>query len=127
MCRADALYLNLKKHPVLERTIPSKLFDYLLAGKPIVAGLGGEGRRILEQTKANVCFEPGEISSVKKACRNLIDEYQRLRENSHKNRALVLERFTREEAAKTLMLVLRSTANGSHAVRSKNHADARVE
>ena len=42
---ADLLYLNLKQNPTLERTIPSKVFDYLIAARPIVAGLAGEGRR----------------------------------------------------------------------------------
>ncbi len=57
--RADLLYLNLKKDPCLEKTIPSKVFDCLLAGRPIVAGIAGEGCDILAETGANVSFEPG--------------------------------------------------------------------
>ena len=44
MEEADLLYLNLKQNPTLERTIPSKVFDYLIAARPIVAGLAGEGQ-----------------------------------------------------------------------------------
>ena len=53
MEEADLLYLNLKQNPTLERTIPSKVFDYLIAGRPIVAGLAGEGQSLLESTEAD--------------------------------------------------------------------------
>ena len=96
------LYLNLKLHPTLAKTIPSKLFDYFLAGRPIVAGLAGEGRQLLESTQANVVFNPGNVDELKQAIATAITNSSNLEQNAHLNRELVLKRFTRDTAVDQL-------------------------
>jgi glycosyltransferase involved in cell wall biosynthesis len=51
---ADVLYLGLISSEALDKTIPSKLFDYLIFGKPILAAITGEGKDILENNQANL-------------------------------------------------------------------------
>jgi len=46
---ADILLLPLKEGRSFEKTIPSKLFDYLLLKKPIVYHIYGEGKEILKK------------------------------------------------------------------------------
>jgi len=111
---ADVLFLSLCDDPVLRLTIPSKLFDYLLAGKPIVGGISGEGCDILNSTGANVTFQPGNKEDLQRALLEVMDRYEILRTNAPHNRALVLERFTREKAVDALEKAL-STAGGRHA------------
>ena len=96
------LYLNLKLHPTLAKTIPSKLFDYFLAGRPIVAGLAGEGRQLLESTQANIVFNPGNVDELKQAIATAITNLSNLEQNAHLNRELVLKRFTRDTAVDQL-------------------------
>ncbi len=111
MCRADVLYLDLKKDPVLAKTIPSKLFDYLLAGRPIVAGLAGEGREILSATCANLCFEPENPDQLAEVLRRMAGRFDELDDRAEANRHIVLERFTRSEAADRLLQVLNEVAS----------------
>ena len=106
LCSADLLYLSLKPDPVLRMTIPSKLFDYLMAARPIVGGIAGEGREILAATGANICFEPGDLDSLRTTLREATRRCAELERSAQKNRALVLERFTRENAAAQLLEVL---------------------
>jgi colanic acid biosynthesis glycosyl transferase WcaI len=51
---ADALLVTLKKDPIFALTIPSKVQSYLACSKPIVAGLDGEGNRIINEAEAGV-------------------------------------------------------------------------
>lgn len=97
--QADALFLSLKDDPVLRLTIPSKLFDYLLVGKPIVGGICGEGADILQSTGANLVYTPGNLEQLKGVLLSLSDRFECLKANANKNRDLVLEKFTREQAA----------------------------
>ncbi len=115
MLNADLLYLNLKQHPILARTIPSKVFDYLLAARPIVAGLTGEGRDILETTGANICFEPGNIHALKGAIIQAIQQLEQLETCSHKNRELVVENFTREKSVGILVNVFNKVMSETNA------------
>jgi len=105
MQSADALYLSLQKSKVLEHTIPSKLFDYLAMSRPIVAALAGEGNEVLRETGANLCLDPGDEEGLQSALVELVQNYESLSANAHKNRELVLARFTRERAVETLISV----------------------
>ena len=110
LCSADLLYLSLKPDPVLRMTIPSKLFDYLMAARPIIGGIAGEGVEILAATGANLCFEPGDLDSLRATLRDATRRCTELDHSAAKNRALVLERFTRERAAAELLEVLTGVA-----------------
>jgi glycosyltransferase involved in cell wall biosynthesis len=48
------MLVTLKKDPTFERTIPAKVQSYMACGKPMVAGLDGEGARIVDLAGAGV-------------------------------------------------------------------------
>jgi glycosyltransferase involved in cell wall biosynthesis len=56
---ADALLVTLRKEPIFALTIPSKIQSYLACGKPIVAGLDGEGASIIEKAGAGYTCSAG--------------------------------------------------------------------
>jgi glycosyltransferase involved in cell wall biosynthesis len=51
---SDALLVTLKKEPIFALTIPSKIQSYLACAKPIIAGLEGEGARVVEEAGAGI-------------------------------------------------------------------------
>lgn len=102
----EALFVSLKPDAVLWLTIPSKVFDYLLAARPIVGGIVGEGRGILDSTGANICYDPKELTALKDALRHLFSHFSEMEDVADRNRSLVLDRFTREQGAETLLSVL---------------------
>ena len=108
LSQADLLYLHLMHDETMEQTIPSKLFDYLLAARPILAGLAGEGQQILTSTGANVVFPPGDLAALKLALLDAIRGFPTRNELAANNRELVLERFTREQAVAVLRDVFQS-------------------
>jgi colanic acid biosynthesis glycosyl transferase WcaI len=55
---ASTLLLHLKKDPLYEITIPSKLGAYLNSGKPILCGVSGETAELVVDSGAGLCFEP---------------------------------------------------------------------
>ncbi|MDP1574187.1 MAG: glycosyltransferase family 4 protein [Coxiellaceae bacterium] len=46
---ADILFLHLGKHEPFERVLPSKIFEYTMTGKPILAGISGYSERFLQE------------------------------------------------------------------------------
>lgn len=64
MDRADILTLHLKSDPLFDITIPSKSQHYLAAGRPIIAGLTGEARQLLESSGAALISAPGAVASL---------------------------------------------------------------
>jgi glycosyltransferase involved in cell wall biosynthesis len=45
--RADALLLTLRREPIFALTVPGKLQSYMASGKPVIAGMDGEGAALV--------------------------------------------------------------------------------
>jgi len=92
----SALVLALRDDGTLEKTIPSKVFDYMAAGKPVLYGIKGEGAEILALTGGNIPFDsssPGSFAGALRVLQANPGDYGRHAEG---NRTIIRERFTRE-------------------------------
>lgn len=59
---ADALYVSLKNEGYVGKTIPNKLVMSMAFGKPILAVLGGDGRKIVESSGGGIICEENKES-----------------------------------------------------------------
>lgn len=90
---SDYALVNLKKSDEFKNVIPSKIFENVLARKPILLGVEGESKKIIEDYNVGVCFEPEnekdfinalqEISSLveskeyESGCNRLVSDFDR--------------------------------------------------
>ena len=70
---ADAALLILKPNPVFEMTIPAKLQTYLACGVPLLGCVSGEGKRIIEESKAGIVSEDISVDGLVKVCNQFIE------------------------------------------------------
>lgn len=68
---ADALLVSLKPDPLFALTIPSKVQSYMAAGRPILAMLDGEGRRVVDEAGAGLSVAAGDSAGLAAAARRL--------------------------------------------------------
>ena len=64
---ADILFLHLIKDPVYESIIPSKLQAYIEIGKPVLAGIEGEARRVVTDHNLGEVFDSENIADFEHA------------------------------------------------------------
>lgn len=103
MNRSHALLIILnKQYSAFNLTIPSKVFDYLWSNKPILFGIEGEGKQILRSLPGNLYFDANNPISLTEAIANLKKNYNHYQSEANKNRAFVLNNFTREKITKKL-------------------------
>ena len=102
MHKARVLVFNLQDDDVFKMTIPSKVFDYMAIGNPIISGLLGEGKSILEETGGNIVFYPGNKESFKQSLTQMLDNINSIENKSHKNIELVVSNYTRKKATESL-------------------------
>jgi glycosyltransferase involved in cell wall biosynthesis len=55
---SDVLFIGLADHPKYNITIPSKLYSYLLAGKPILAAVAGDTAAVIEMNGIGFVCKP---------------------------------------------------------------------
>ena len=64
----DILFLHLNKQEAFKRSLPSKIFEYAVIGKPIVGGLSGYSAKFLtEHVPHSHIFEPGDVAGCIRA------------------------------------------------------------
>lgn len=97
MHKSSALFFHLKDDIVMEKTVPSKVFDYMTAGKPILFGIRGEGKNILDKVKGNIYYQSTSIESFINAIRTLRNNYKKLSDYARENRIVVKKYYTREK------------------------------
>ena len=96
----DAGIVHLRNTALFTTVIPSKIFEMMALGKPILMGVKGESREIvLEQAKAGVGFEPEDAISLNKA----ITLLQETTYDPQMVRQYVQQYFNREEIARKML------------------------
>lgn len=94
---ADVLFFNLYDSATLRRTIPSKLFDYLGFNLPLVYGIKGEGKELLDHLSCGTSFEWDSAHSLKEALLEIYDRYAQYQQKSQCNSDYVCRNFDRKK------------------------------
>jgi len=93
---ADVFFLQLIDEPILEKTIPSKLFDYLYYNKPIIAGIKGEGSDIIRHLNCGIVYKPNDLEELLLALKIIKNNYNHYERASSTNREYLLQHFNRK-------------------------------
>ena len=70
----DVALVNLKKSDTFKTVIPSKIFEAAALQKPILLGLEGETKGIIESFNAGTCFEPENEEEFIAQCHAILKE-----------------------------------------------------
>lgn len=63
--QSDAFFVHLKNIEMFKKTIPSKIFEYVAAGKPVLYGLQGVAKEIMNELQGPyLAFQPGDVHSL---------------------------------------------------------------
>ena len=120
---ADVMLVPLKRLDIFTKFIPSKMFDYLACGKPVILTVDGEARAILEESGGGVYVEPGNPQALATALTILRQNSDCLANMGCRGREFVLQHYVRDQQAKQLEKILITIA--SETSLSKVHPNER--
>ena len=115
----DVVLITLRRHDLFKGTLPSKLFEAMGAGVPVICALQGEAQRIVEIANCGICVEPEDAPALAGAILGLFRDpglRARLGENGREyaskyfNRKEIAERF--EDALVKFLSGLPSKSGG---------------
>ena len=97
---SDYSLVNLKKSDEFKNVIPSKIFENIAMYKPILLGVEGESKKLIDDYEVGVCFEP----ENKESFLNALYDIQKLDRESFKvNCNKMLVDFERNNIAENLI------------------------
>ena len=103
---SDACLVLLKKSDVFKTVIPTKMLEFMSCGRPVVLGVNGQAREILEQCGGGIYVEPENPVALCEAIRNL-QQQDFLRNSMGRNgREYIVQNLSRESTAADYLEVL---------------------
>ena len=103
----------LKKTELFRITVPSKLYESMACGKPVILSVDGEARRILEEARAGIFAEPENAREMAEAILKMYRHPELLAEYGRNGRRHVVEHFSRNQQVDLLeSLLCRVIASG---------------
>lgn len=110
LASSDACLIHLKKCDLFGTVIPSKLFETMAMGRPIIMGVEGEARDIVKWAGAGLEMEPGSAPALVECVELLADQPALTAELGRSARAFVAEQFARDTLAEKMLQRLSEVA-----------------
>ncbi|MGA8768986.1 MAG: glycosyltransferase [Rhodomicrobium sp.] len=111
----DLSVIHLKRTPLFETVIPSKLFECMAMGIPVLHGVAGESATIVQREGVGITFEPENASALARSIADLIGDPERRAEMA-RNATAAARRYDRAELAGAMLKTLERVSAGSMAL-----------
>ena len=103
---SDACLVLLKKTEIFKTVIPTKMLEFMSCARPVVLGVDGQARQIVEEARAGIVIEPENAAQLTDAIRALAANRERGRMMGKSGRAYIQEHFSRRGSAEQYVRVL---------------------
>jgi glycosyltransferase involved in cell wall biosynthesis len=100
LAASDACVATLKDIAMFRTTYPNKVFDYMAAARPILLGIDGVIREVVESADAGIFIPPGDDQALAAAILRLRADRPKARAMGARGRSYVTEHFHRDRQAR---------------------------
>lgn len=104
---SDACLVLLKKTDVFKTVIPTKMLEFMSCARPVILGVEGQARQILEEAQAGIAIEPENSGALIEAIHRLVANPDLGATLGQKGREYIVRHFSRQRTAEDYMDVLR--------------------
>jgi glycosyltransferase involved in cell wall biosynthesis len=99
ICASDACLVLLKKTDLFKTVIPTKMLEFMSCACPVILGVDGQAREILEEARGGLVIEPEDSGALVKAIRCLAANPELARTLGQNGREHIVRKFSRQQTA----------------------------
>lgn len=103
---SDISLVVLRNLPLFYHTIPSKIFEIMACQIPVILGVAGEMRTIIEAANAGLCIEPENEAALKEAILKLYHAPELKNDLAVNGRVYVEKHYNRRELAQRYLSLM---------------------
>ncbi|MFY9790310.1 MAG: glycosyltransferase family 4 protein [Candidatus Sulfotelmatobacter sp.] len=111
ICASDVCLVLLKKADVFRTVIPTKMLEFMACGRPVILGVEGQARAILEEAGGGLVVEPENSDALVSAIRLLAVNPEMAAQLGRNGREYVVRKFSRRETADKYIRILERLLN----------------
>ena len=121
LAASDLCFVHLKKTPLFETVMPSKIFEAMGMRKAILIGVDGEARKLVEQGGAGTAVPPEDEEALVDAVLHAAENPEELIAQGDRGRRFVFEHFDRDALAGDYLKVLNALVHGEDLPRFRTY------
>jgi glycosyltransferase involved in cell wall biosynthesis len=99
ICASDVCLVPLKKTELFKTVLPTKMLEFMSCARPVVLGVDGQARAILEEAKGGLAIEPENVDALVTAILYLAGNRGLAEELGRNGRDFIVRRFSRQQTA----------------------------
>jgi colanic acid biosynthesis glycosyl transferase WcaI len=103
---SDACLVLLKKTDVFKTVIPTKMLEFMSCASPVILGVDGQARQILEEAGGGIAIEPESSQALISSIRLLHNNREVGHSMGQKGREYIVKNFSRANTAEKYIKVL---------------------
>ena len=103
---SDACLVLLRKADVFKTVIPTKMLEFMSCARPVILGVDGQARQILDDAGAGIPVEPENPEALATAIQQLYDNRSLARSMGKRGRDYIVKNFSRATTARQYIEVL---------------------
>lgn len=108
---SDVSLVHLRKSDLFKTVIPSKIFESMAMRKPIILGVEGEVKKLIDQSGSGIPIEPENSSQLARAVLRLADDKNLQHDMGRKGRVYVEKYFDRKKLADRYLAIMEKLRN----------------
>jgi glycosyltransferase involved in cell wall biosynthesis len=109
---SDVSLVPLRRKPLFEKVLPSKIFEIMGCSRPLILGVEGEARAAVLAADAGLCVTPESPRELSQAILSLYRDPDRATALGRNGRDYVRRNFSRDELARRYLRVLYAVVAG---------------
>ncbi len=114
---SDACLVLLKKTDVFKTVIPTKMLEFMSCARPVILGVDGQARQIVEEAGAGIAIEPESSPALVQAIHQLAADPELGHALGQRGREYILRNLSRRQTADTYLRVLEELLGSSQSRR----------
>ncbi len=111
ICASDVCLVLLKKTDLFKTVIPTKMLEFMSCACPVILGVDGQARAILEEARGGLVIEPENSDALVDAIRDLASNREAARALGKNGREYIVRKFSRHQTAEKYIRVLERLLN----------------
>ena len=112
ICASDACLVLLKKSPVFETVIPTKMLEFMSCARPVILAVDGHARSILESSRSGIYTPPENADALCDAILQLQQQPSQRQAMGRNGREYIVQNLSRQRTAADYLGVLQTLVEG---------------
>ena len=108
---SDVCLVLLKKTDLFKTVIPTKMLEFMSCARPVILGVDGQARAILEEARGGIAIEPENSPALVNAIRYLAANSEIAGRLGRNGREYIVRNYSRRQTAEKYILTLESLLN----------------